>query len=746
MVTRAGRWGMAVALVVLSGHALGSGGPAPQPDYVTAEPHDARDWAALAAGRPGVVKAATSDALLYADWRALNGLALDTASTAALGKPCCGSAGDGAYTWTAARRTVPGVAEIYFVSTERPGPDYTNTPTCFDDAFVTAAATLADRVRRFGNDSPAVRAWVAAQDAVFEACGKPGVAMPPLPADAPDWLRADRDYQLAALALYDDRTDEAATRFAAIGRERRSPWQPLGLYLEARALQRAARAQPTPARFAAARAAIARVAAAPIGTYGRGEVDRMQRVVAFHENPAALLARLDRDLAAPVPMPDIAVAFRDYMTLSDRAITKPEAADWIRTMRPKDRAAALLHARQRWQRGGKVAWLVAALSLAEPGDAANADLIAAGGRLSNRDPAWLGVRYHLLRLTIGTAAPAAVRADADAIIARDDLSRSDRNLFLAIRTQSAATLTELVRYSLRKPNCDAASASCVDGNQPNGDGLIAPLNGGYVGFGADARTIIDLLPLGSRVALAADKTVPAPLRLDVALTDFSREVQVQDDAAIDRLAGMLVALLPQLAGDWRRIAATRPGPDKRFAEFFAMAKIPSLRVDLTDFGRPVGTVRAFSGYWADWRIPVRGAPPPAGPIRRLDTIVLPPVILPASDGDGEAPTDLTCMDRCGAGGFPLHLPDFVAATLPRALEERRRFVTSGDAPSLWDEALAYVRARPADPRAAETLYRLIRVARWGGNHDHLGRRAFRLLHARYPRTSWARQSPYFYDS
>ncbi|WP_445193544.1 hypothetical protein ACT009_06610 [Sphingomonas sp. Tas61C01] len=743
MSGRARRWG-AIAAVALSGQAIGSGGPSPQPDYV-----DVHDVAGLTAGRPGVVKAAAPDSLLFADWRGLNGLTLDEGATAALAKPCCGTAGDASYTWTAARRKVPGVAEVYFISTERPGPDYTSTPNCFDDAFITAAATLEDRVRRFGKDGPAVRAWVAAQDAVFDACGKPGVALPALPADAPDWLRADRAYQLAAMALYDGRAEEAATRFAAIGLDRRSPWQPLGLYLEARALQRAARMQPSPARFAAAHAAIARVAAAPSGTYGRGEVERMRQVLAFREDPAGLLARLDRDLGARAPMPDIAVAFRDYMTLSDQTANKPEAADWIRTMRPKDRVAALAHARQRWQAKAQAqagaAWLVAALSLANPADPGVGDLIAAARRVADRDAAWPSVRYHLLRLTMASAEPAAIRRDADAILARGDLSRADRNLFLAIRTQRAATLAELVRYGLRTPYCEPASKACVDGNGYYGDGLIAPVTGGFVGFGAEARAIIDLLPMGRRVALAGDAAIPAPLRLDIALTGFARAVQVQDDAAIDRLAGLLVTLLPQIADDWRRIAVTRPGADKRFAEFYAMAKIPSLRSDLADLERPMGVERDFSGYWVDWRLVAPRAVSPGLPVPRLAGVTLPAAILGPVE-DGEAASDLTCMERCGSGAFPLQLPGFAAATLPQAFAERRRFLTAGTAPSVWDEALAYVRAHPSDPRAAETLYRLIRVARWGANHDHLGRRAFALLHARYPGTRWAEQSPYFYDS
>ncbi len=69
---------------------------------------------------------------------------------------------------------------------------------------------------------------------MFAACSKPGAALPALPAAAPQWLRADRDYQQAALALYDGRPVEAARRFALIARDTESPWRARGLYLEAR--------------------------------------------------------------------------------------------------------------------------------------------------------------------------------------------------------------------------------------------------------------------------------------------------------------------------------------------------------------------------------------------------------------------------------------------------------------------------------------------------------------------------------
>jgi hypothetical protein len=109
------------------------------------------------------------------------------------------------------------------------------------------------------------------------------------------------------------------------------------------------------------------------------------------------------------------------------------------------------------------------------------------------------------------------------------------------------------------------------------------------------------------------------------------------------------------------------------------------------------------------------------------------------------------LGRCGLGTFPLKLPKFSTALLNRARAERGYFVTASSlsrsttAHSLWDEMLMYVRSHPSDARAPEALYRLIRVARWGGNHNHLGRRAFRLLHGRNPRSPWAKRSPYYYD-
>lgn len=744
---------MLAAAALLSGSASGSGGPPPQPDYVTANAHQPIDRAALAAGRVGIAKGNAPEPILYLYWRLLNGLGSSVDATNALATPCCGARQDKSYAWLEARHAVPGAApDLYYIATERPGPNYTSIPTCFDDAFDTASATLKDRISRYGAGSLWVRSWLAGQDAVFASCSKAGVTLPALDGAAPAWLRADRAYQTAALALYDGRFADAERDFAAIGRDRNSPWQPLALYLQARTVQRAVLKQPDAAGFARARSALARLEQAPAGTYGKGEIGRIEQVLEYHQHPAALLTRLDRDLSRAAPATDVAVKFKDFWSLSASSPTRPEAADWIATLQAKDRAAGLANARDRWRTSRRTSWLVAALSLATPQDTDIAALVADAARTEWHDPAWLTTQYHRMRLTMGREPAKDMRARVDAILARRDLTPSDRNIFLAVRTQLAPTLADFAVHALRQPYCEHTSTECIDGNWPAGDGLLGRRGQNFVGFGGDARVVIDRLPLPVRLALGRISTVPRDLRLDLALSNYSRAVLLQDNAAIDETARALTLLLPQVRKDWLRIARTTPGPDKRFAEIFVMAKIPSLRVDLADYTRPEGNEAAFSGYWSDWLIlpagrgAARAAFPPA-------SSYMPEMSWSGGDtSESEDPSDLACAGKCGQGRFQFHMPPFALPLLPAALSERRRFTavtpdsenTTG-ATSLWDEALAYVRAHPQDGRAAETLYRLIRVARWGGNHNHLGKRSFVLLHARYPGSIWTKRSPYFYD-
>ncbi len=770
-----------------------SGGGEPAPWYLDQFGGDRADRLRVYDGRLGIVMARSPRPQLYVAWRILHGLKVGRQAGETLAVPCCdgvvleptaaapaAAPPAGVDAWVAARKMVPSAPEVTSIATERDGKDYTTTPNCFADAFDTAAGTLRDRAAAHGAGSPEVAAWLSAQDAVFKSCHDVGVSLPASPPSPPPWLRADRAYQEAAFALYDRRFDEAADRFAALARDRGSPWRAKAVYLVARARLRAARDGGGPERYARARTAVDALAASPPGTYGRDEVADLRRIIDYRDRPDALLARLDRELNRAEPPADVAVAFRDYANLGDRAVA-PEALDWMVALLPEGRpdpsaspdnparvgpdaqrlAVARAHARARWAATHDVAWLLAAISLVDPGAPEAATLVADAEKVAPSSPAWLTLRHHLIRLTIGSADPARTRARADEVLARRDLAPGDRNVFTAWRAQVAADASDFVRLALRRRICvgEGDATGCVRDrwaaeSYPEGGVYDGVGDKGTVGLGEDARAVIDRLPLAERAALGRDPQLPGQLRLDVALTSFGRAVQLQDDAAADSLARDLAALLPQLAADWRAISAAKPGPDKRFAEFYVLAKIPGLRTDLVDLTRPEGTVAEFQQYWTDWIVLPRSATTPRRP-PALARYQQAGYGVEAKDADAQ--TDLACLGECGKGAAPLHPPAFAAALQGRAAVERARLFstehaydkppppTPPGATAAWDEMLAYVDAHPKDARAPEALYWLVRVGRFGGSHDHSGRRAFKVLHARYGASSWAKKSPYFYD-
>ncbi len=783
-------------LFSFTARAYASGPGSPKPWYVDQYEGDHADLFAWFDGRLGILKRTAPRPMRYIDWRLLHGQAVGEATGAALSTPCCDDLSlkrdysGGSDVWIKERNAVTGLDDTSYIVTERPGDDNTSVPNCFPDAFHAAAATLTDRAARYGAKSGEVQSWIAAQSAVFQACHDPAAALPPPMAKMPAWLSIDRDYQAAALALYAGRNDEAAARFAAIAKDQHSPWRDSGPYLAARALVRQAVAERTPAAYAKAHAALAALAKAPAGALGRDRISGMNDVLAFREDPQGFLAKLSRQLDAGAPTPHLASVFRDYTDLGEAAAAKPEILDWIDTLRaipPVDgsgeandavtryetsRKAALAHASQRWQGGHDQAWLVAALSLADAQDPETPALLAAASAVQPSAPGWLSLQHDMVRLTLISAPPEASRRRLDAILARKDLSVTDRNIFMSQRAQVASSLDDFARFALRHrvcseagdPNWDVDTLACVRGrwdfDQAQSSGIYDGEGyKGSIGWGEDARAIIDRAPLADRIALSRNPTVPTKLRLDVALTSYARAVLLQDNAAIEGLARDLETLLPIMAKDFHAIPAARLGADKRFAEFIVFAKIPGLRTDLIDYQRPEGAhVADFQRYWTDWIVLKRpGAP--AQP---------PPLVLYQQDGanfeDGrygtgwpDALTDLACLGECGRGAAPLRVPDIFAAGAAKAAAERaivfktdHRYDKPEPTPPtgavyVWDEMLTYAHAHPTDPRIPETLHWLVHVGHFGGSHNHTGKRAFELLHSRYPKSIWAKKTPYYND-
>src|SRR5579862_8117630 len=117
-------------------------------------------------------------------------------------------------------------------------PDnYVTYLNCADDALITAANVLGERVKTFGKENPGIKAWVEAQDLVFTNCSSdPANPFIPQQPDAalPEVLRFDREYQIAAAYMYSQHFDRAEKDFQQIAAEKKSPWHEIAPYLVAR--------------------------------------------------------------------------------------------------------------------------------------------------------------------------------------------------------------------------------------------------------------------------------------------------------------------------------------------------------------------------------------------------------------------------------------------------------------------------------------------------------------------------------
>ncbi|HEX9963017.1 MAG TPA: hypothetical protein VGB00_18940 [Pyrinomonadaceae bacterium] len=126
------------------------------------------------------------------------------------------------------------------IYTERETGGYDFFPNCTKSAFETAAQTLSDRITSYGAEDKNVQAWLKAQDQVFMNCAS-GQAIPEQAAlEAPEWLKKDREYQIAAANFYSLNYAAAREVWTRIADDSDSVWSETSDYLIARTLVREA--------------------------------------------------------------------------------------------------------------------------------------------------------------------------------------------------------------------------------------------------------------------------------------------------------------------------------------------------------------------------------------------------------------------------------------------------------------------------------------------------------------------------
>ena len=119
-----------------------------------------------------------------------------------------------------------------------------------------------------------------------------------------------------------------------------------------------------------------------------------------------------------------------------------------------------------------------------------------------------------------------------------------------------------------------------------------------------------------------------------------------------------------------------------------------------------------------------------------------------------APTSLSELPSEGEGkkdpaASASRIPEFLRASQTVAAAEAAKLRALGTGPNyLAQTAINWATKNPTDARAPEALHLAVRSTRYGCTDKETGRwskAAFDLLHRRYPNSSWAKETKYWFN-
>lgn len=654
--------------------------------------------------------------------------------------------------WLTARQKVPGLTAAPKISVDRrrgKPNEYETYLNCQKDAFETAAAVLDQRIKKFGLDSGTVKDWVAAQDQVFANCSEGQVIPSAAAPDADPLLRADRAYQIAAANFYAGNFDDAKIQFEGISHDKSSPWRETAGYLVARSLLRKASLGATEKKnesLAQAEEQLRKILNDRSLAAVQTAASRLLNIVRLRSHPETKLHELAESLLKKNDE-TLKQDLWDYTLLLDQFVgedstdkkklmtaqlRQDDLTDWIDTIETSG-TEALEHSLQRWHETSSVPWLVAALSKVKAAHPQAAALISAAGKINQASPAAASTSFHQVRLALEAGKLEQARSQLDQVLAgqKGRLPASSLNLFLSLRMQLAKDLPEFLTYAQRLPagfswNEDEREMAADLSDDSDLKGIV-----GRSLFDSDAtQSLNERLPLSVLRQAAESKVLPEHLRRDVAQAAWLRAVLLDQPDTARRLVPTLKSLVPGMTPLLDDYLSTAREASK-FSAIYAWLKFPGLQPIVTaGIGRrtPLNEQDLLRDNW--W---CSAAFKPE----------------PATNGNGEDEKAKENLSLAVNVKSEVQSPAFLsAAQKAAARDEHARLAALGAAPNyLCRQVIQWVERNPDDPRSPEALHLAVRTTRYGCTDKETGKwskAAFDQLHQRYPNSTWAKKTPYWF--
>ncbi|MCE3605707.1 hypothetical protein LXA47_19155 [Massilia sp. P8910] len=650
-------------------------------------------------------------------------------------------------TWLAARAPYAaqaGLAAAIRIDASADTGDSESYLNCHSDAFRQAGATMSARARLGAGAKPDAwfKLWLQGQDAVFANCEEPphkfGEPLPkrvvklppPLPANAPDWLRDDHAYQTAAANFYARNFDLARTQFQAIGRQPKSAWQALAPYLAARTLIRKAMLDyPLREKQPAARERIEALAQA------RQELDalaktsaparHMATLVEARINPAERLAALARALDKEPFGPDTPRMLHDYLVLMDKMMdAQPDSARaakeamtvWIASMQaglgagdvPGDpgqqarRADVIEILRKSWLKQGDPLWLAPLLAMAHANELTSTERKAAAA-VAATHPLYQTLQYHLARLALLEQQAERADKDIDRLLSAygKQMSVATTNRFLALKMVSAGTVDDFLKAAPRRP--DPVERGAAIDAQAKADATETDEDFGIA--------VSRHLPMAELKILLKHPLLPPAWKSMLQETMFTRALIFNDEETALGLLDAVARTRKSTAHLYERYRKAASGAERKLAGALILVNTPELQPAVVDKN---DKARVWGCSGADGQ-------PPAMAHR----------VMPA--------------------------PRFLSAQLTaQAAREQETLLrlplrTEFLAPAL----LEWARTKPADEEAPKALHFLVGSTRMECPYGRAepeekqlrarySREAYEVAHKLYPASKWTKATKYYY--
>lgn len=687
--------------------------------------------------------------------------------------------------WTDTRKLLTGPgAQPPGISTDLPFGNYSNFHNCLPDAFHNAALALKDRVQRFGATSTDVQEWLHGQDMVFDDCGAQRNIPSPVAPSSPAWLKADREYQIAAAYFYSGKFDQAAQEFDQIAVDHSSPWRTIAPYLAARALIRKATLKDeTPAIDVAAmneaEVRLKKIVADPSMANMHSASRKLLSFIAIRLDPEQRIHELAPVISAEHPDPNLHQDLIDYIHGLDQAqgeapdLANPEPespeqnaisarklseqqyakmadlrkqdnlTDWILTFRNSGDSSRR-HALEQWRHLHSVPWLVAAITKVEAGSPEVAELLQAAERVPASSPAFPTVTYFRLRLLIQAGNGEKARALLDSLLPqlRKSLTYSSLNLFLILRMNVAHSLDEFLGYAAL-PVADEDDGSgegpwtgyCEEKDCPDVFAEKEQKPSGQRRFDRQTAMVFNLnLPLQQLAIATRNEALPAELRGELAASTWTRAVMLDHHDLALPLVPEISSRYPALKGPLQNYVAAGTPAEKWHAALFILLSTPGLR-PYVNSGFPRSThVEEIDNLRDNWWCNSMGSQPEANNFVQYNEFLWGPK---KRSGTAKRPKN--------APPYPSFLSDSEIGTVE---SEWNKLAASGSGPDyLASKAIEWAKEQPNDPRIPEALHLAVRSTRYGCEDKQTSspsHKAFDLLHSHYPNSKWTKQTPYWF--